>query len=431
MLLQLKYGDGFEEAKYRLNGGIQELRPDRIASLQKPRELILAALDKPIVSYPFRRSFRRAKNLAIVVSNKLWPETTRLMLPVLLDALNQAFVMDEEISILVANGQDEPLNRAELRALVGDKVLKRVPAIQHDCRKSQAHEYIGETRQGTPIFVNKHLLDADETILCSTISHHFITGYSGGPGLIVPGCAGQETISRTCQLAFNKEKHFFNRHCADGLIDGNPVYDDIRDACRNLSPKYGIYTIVNGKNKIIAAFAGNPLQAHAAGCRTIDWLNFLKIDRKADLTIVSAGGAPNDRSFVSSYAALHRAYSATRDGGIVILLAECEKGIGATTFLEWFDKKRNGALTPEAASKSVLARLIAVATSEIAMRQNIYFVSKLNSKIVNKLGFRHFSSLQKALDAGLSQLSAKHLAYVIPDGTVAVPRFVPPIGVVH
>ena len=431
MLLQLKYGAGFAEAKYRLNGGIQELRSNRIASLQNPRELILSALEKPIVAYPFIRSFRRAKNLALVVNNNLWPPTTRIMLPVLLDALNQAFVPDDEISILVANGQDVPLNRTELKTLIGENTLKRVAVIQHDCRKSQEQEYVGETRLGTPIFVNKHLLDADEVILCGTISHHYITGYSGGPELIVPGCAGLETISRTCQHAFNKEKHFFNHRCADGVINGNPVYDDIRDACRNLSPKYGIYTVVNGKNTIIAAFAGNPLQAHAAGCRTLDRLNFLKIERKADLTIVSAGGAPNDNSFISSYAALHRAYSATRKGGIVILLAECDKGVGASTFLEWFEKRENGAFTPKVASKSVLSRLIATATHEIAMRQNIYIVSKLKADTVAKLGLRHFSTLQSALDAGLRQLSAKHLMYVIPDGSVTVPRYIPPKTVVH
>ncbi|MFQ5633035.1 MAG: nickel-dependent lactate racemase, partial [bacterium] len=431
MLLQMKYGDGFAEARYRLNGGIQELRPNRIASLQQPRELILAAFDKPIVSYPFRRSFRRAKNLTIVVSNSMWPATTKLILPVLLDALNQTFVPDNEVSILVANGHNAPLNRIALKSLIGEKILKRVPIIQHNCKKSQEHEYIGETRQGTPIFVNKQLLDADEVILCSTISHNFITGYSGGPELIVPGCAGLETISRTCSLAFNKDKHSFNHRCADGVIDGNPVYDDIRDACRNLSPRYGIYTIVNGKNTVIAAFAGNPLQAHAAGCRTLDRLNFLKIDRKSDLTIVSAGGAPNDFSFISSYAALHRAYHATRDGGIVILLAECEKGIGAKTFIEWFETRKNGAFEPLNASQSVLMRLIAAATHEIAMRQKIYLVSKLNSAIVNKLGFRHFLSLQNALDTGLRQLPGNHLTYVIPDGAVAVPRYVPPKKVVH
>lgn len=431
MLLQLKYGDGFAEAKYRLNGGIQELRSNRIASLQNPNQLIQSALEKPIGSYPFRRSFRRAKNLAIVVSNSSWPQTTKLMLPALFDALNQAFVPDDEISIVVANGQDVPLNRTELKALIGENILKRVSVVQHDCRRSKEHAYIGETRLGTPIFVNKHLLDADEIILCGRISHHYITGYSGGPELIVPGCAGLETISRTCQLAFNKEKHFFNQRCADGVINGNPVHDDIRDACRNLSPKYGIYTVVNGKNTIIAAFAGNPLQAHAAGCRTLDRLNFLKIERKADLTIVSAGGAPNDNSFIGSYAALHRAYSATREGGVVILLAECDQGVGASTFLEWFEKRKNGAFTPKGAPKSVLARLVATATHEIAMRQNIYIVSKLNADTVAKLGFRHFSTLQSALDAGLRQLSAKHLMYVIPDGSVTVPRYIPPKRVAH
>jgi nickel-dependent lactate racemase len=427
MLLKLKYGDGFEEAHFRLNGRIKELRPNRVASLQKPEALISAALDKPIVSYPIKRAFRRAKNLVVVVGNHHLPATTKLMLPLFIDALNQAFVPDEEISILIANGPDAPLPKNKIKTLVGENIIERIPVLQHNCRKTNAHEYVGETRQGTPLFVNKHLLDADEIILCGTISHHFITGYTGGPELIVPGCAGLETIARINLLALNKEKSAFNHRCADGAIDGNPVYEDIRDAFRSLSPKFGFYTIVNDQNAPVAAFAGNPLQAHAAGCRAIDRLNLLRINQKADLTIVSAGGSPNDLDFIRSYPALHRACYATREGGVVVLLAACCNGIGETASRHWFDERKNGTLPSKKASRSVLNRLLTASIQEMTTRRQIFLVSHLRPAIANKMGFRHFSCLQKALEAGMKMLSPKPVTYVIPNGMVAVPRYVRPL----
>lgn len=426
MLLKLKYGDGFEEANFRFNGSIKELHSNRVASLQKPEVLISAALDKPIVSYPIKRAFRRAKNLVIVVGNHHWSAATKLLLPPLINALSQAFVPDDEISILIANGADAPLPKNKVKSLIGEKIIERIPVLQHDCRKKQKHEFVGETRRRTPLFVNKHLLDADEIILCSTISHHFMTGYSGGPELIVPGCAGLETISRINLLALKKEKPAFNHRCADGAIHGNPVHEDIQDAFRSLSPKFGFYTIVNDQNVPIVAYAGNPLQAHVAGCRAIDRLNLLKINQKADLTIVSAGGAPNDLDFIRSYPALHRACYATRDGGVVVLLAACCNGIGETASRHWFDERKKSALSSKKTSHSVLNRLLTASIQEMTTRQQIFLVSHLRPAIANKMGFRQFSCLQEALEAGLAILPPKPVTYVIPNGIVAVPRYVPP-----
>lgn len=421
MLLQLKYGKGFASAKIRMNSNMIQLEPNHIASLQKPPALIAKALEKPVAAYPLKTSFRRSKNLLLVVSNRHWPDTTKLLLAELLNALNQVAVPDAEIGVLVANGADGPLPRKAVAELLGDDLPKRISVYQHDFRDTQALEYIGETRKGTQVFVNKHLLDADEIILCDSVSHHIFAGYSGGPALIVPGCAGQETISRLCQLALAPDRKKIDPLCTDGSLAQNPVYHEIREACRNISPRFGVYAVTNNKGELISAYAGNPYQAHAAACRALDQLNVLPIAKKASLTIVGAGGAPKDETFLQSITALSRGCAITEEGGIVILVAACANGVGAAA-IERFDQKKAVPSHPSGTAELTPADLMIMASRESARSHKIFVVSQLEPALVRQMGFQPFASLQNALETAEAQQSKAQLTYVIADGTVVVPQ---------
>lgn len=422
MIVQLKYGDGRLEAHCRLNGSMVELHPHRITSLQRAEDQLRSALERPVVAYPFKRVFRRAKNLLLILPATAPENALQIMARTLVETLNQIFVPDEEIKIFIANASPRPFNQRSLQKLVGAEISARFAVFQNDPNDTQAFEYIGETRRGTPVFINRHLLEADELILCGTIAHHFLTGYTGGPELLVPGCAGAETINRIGQLAF---RDLCGRadNCMDGVFEGNPIYQEIRDAYKGISPRYGLFAIVNGNDRIIAAFAGNPLQAHIAGCHAVDRLNRLPIARKADFTIVGAGGAPKDTDFLQAFTALHHARAATREGGILIFVAACSQGIGTPGFIDQFDLAKNGTLPLRPHALAGFERFIARSTMEIACRQNVFFVSNLAPDLVQKIGFTPFSDFQQAVDAAMDRLPPRPLTYIIPDGSIAVPHY--------
>src|SRR5574341_625994 len=186
MELRLKYGAGSIQAEFKSPGprGIVELHTKHIATLQKPADIVSQALDKPLGCYPFNETFRAARNVLIVVPDPLPPSGLKTAtncetlcdaehwLPVLRERLNRLCVPDEEITILVARQVDAPpagCPRAyDFAALVGDKVRVH----WHDPRNHKALEYVGLTRRGTPVFVNRLLLDADHVILGGTVSHY-------------------------------------------------------------------------------------------------------------------------------------------------------------------------------------------------------------------------------------------------------------------
>lgn len=422
MIIKLKYGSGFEQATLQRAYPVRELASSRVASLLSPVAMVATALEKPIGTYPLRRSFRRARNLVIVVPNRPCHGATRTALPVLIEALNRADVVDEEIKIMVATGGDHPLAPAAVAELIGPELQARLAVFQHAADDAAALEYIGETRRGTPVFVDKLLLDADEVIICGTIFHDFAYGYVGGPELVVPGCAGLETISRLRSLALDQNQHRLHPNCSDGAIEGNPLYEETREACRSLPVKFGLYTVTNGRNDVVAAFAGHPLQAYAAGCRTLDVLSQAQIREQADLTIVSCGGAPQDATLHGAYAALHRASYATRDGGSIIFVAACANGNGID-ILSTYGTDGEAHPAPETAGAALLSStLIARALRERTRRFNIFMVSQLDAAITRELAVRHCSSLQQAVDQATANLPAHALIYIIPNGTNTIPR---------
>jgi nickel-dependent lactate racemase len=281
--------------------------------------------------------------------------------------------------------------------------------------------YIGETKRGTPIFVNNLVADAENIIICGTVVHHYFAGYGGGPKMIMPGCAGYESITRNHALAIDHARLRLHAGCQDGKVDGNPLQQDLREAFKFISVTFLLHTIMNGSQNIIGAVAGEPLQAHAAGCRMIDDLYRVRIREKADLIIVSCGGHPRDINYIQSHKSLHHAFYAVKPDGVIILLAKCPEGIGSQTFLEWFDYDAPEKLHHELLHHYKLNGTTALATMQKARESKVIAVTDLPGEIVSRLGFLPAPTLADAISLARKKLPEQFSTYIMPNGALAVP----------
>jgi nickel-dependent lactate racemase len=474
MEMRLKYGAGSQQAEFKASGlrHFVELQAKHIATLQKPADIVSQALDKPLGCYPFNELFRAARNVLIVVPDPLPPGLTtaqgietfggaKQWLPLLRERLNRLWVPDEEITILVARHIDTPPSEAsrsyDFAPLVGNKVRVH----WHDPHNHKALEYVGLTKRGTPVFVNRLLLDADHTILCGTVSHHPFAGYDGGPRLIVPGCAGQETISRHYALALDPEAPRLHSRCRDAVVEANPLQEDCREALRFITASFLVHTVLNEQQQVIGAAAGEPLQAFAASCRMLDDIFLAPIAQPAHLVIVSCGGFPHDRDYRAAHQALHRAVRVVRPGGVIILLAECREGLGSPALSNWFRKNAAGdhneawpngekidwqglphstGLSSRWFHQNEPEALIALSTMQKAREAHLVAVTKLEPAIAKSLGFTPVASLHEALAlaetwlknsspsqsacASPTQKSWRDIfsAFVISNGTLLIPQ---------
>jgi nickel-dependent lactate racemase len=298
--------------------------------------------------------------------------------------------------------------------------------------------YVGTTRRGTPVFLNKRILDADYVIVCGSVTHDPFAGFGGGPRLMVPGCAGQETIIRHQILGIDPEASCLHPRCRDAIIEANPLQEDAREAFRLVTINFLLHTVLNEHNQIIGAVAGEPLQAYAAGCRMLDDIYRAPANHLADLVIVSGGGLPSDDHYRKAHTALHRAARVVRRGGVIIFLAACQKGIGSSDLLNWFRQEAAG-LTAENQPLAGMQKidvhrlhhyflhncvadgLIALSTMQKARENRIIAVTELEPQLVKNMGFIPAESFRHALELAEPWLPDIYSAYVIPNGSLLVP----------
>jgi nickel-dependent lactate racemase len=263
--------------------------------------------------------------------------------------------------------------------------------------------------------------DADHIIVCGTVVHHYFAGFGGGPKMIMPGCAGYESIARNHALSIDPAELRLHPGCGDGKVEGNPLQEDLREAFKFIDVSFLLHTILNSRNDVIGAVAGEPLQAHAAGCRIVDDIYRVPIREPADLVIVSCGGYPKDINFIQAHKSLHHAFGAVRPGGVIVLVAACAQGIGSPTFMEWFDYPDPNHLHHALRHHYKINGTTALSTMQKAREAHIIAVTSLPVEVVRKLGFSPAASLAEALQTAQGLLPESYTTFVMPSGSLAVP----------
>jgi nickel-dependent lactate racemase len=424
MILKLKYGAGSVEAEFRPPRQTAELKTKRIATLQKPEEIINQALDQPIGCFPFAQLFKKAGHIVLLVPDEVYDTGGAYYLPLLLRRLKALGVSMREVTILVAGVWGARRNGVPY-LIETEKEGEGFPrVVYHDANDAKSLEYAGETKRGTPVFVNRLLADAEYVIVCGASGYHSFAGYRGGPELLVSSCTGRETMERNLLLACDLAEGRLHPRCYDGVLGGNPVQEDMREAFRFLSLDFLLHTVLNDRNQMVGAVAGEPLQAHAAGCHMVDDIYRVPVAQMAEATIVSCGGHPHDRNFLEAHRGLHHACRVTNPGGTIIFVAECAKGLGSPHLLPANRAEVLQILAPRELGHYPPEMVWALSAKQKARDYRIIAVTNLAEKIVSGLGFTPAGSLREALQLAQPALSESKLCYLIPNGTTTVPEIV-------
>ncbi|MBR9975522.1 MAG: nickel-dependent lactate racemase, partial [Bacteroidetes bacterium] len=332
-VLELAYASGLQRAPLPADWIHHRLRTADSPAGRSEDEVI-----ESILSGPFGPSLHdfldSAHPLLVLVSDKTRRCRTSLFLPRLLRIVHDAGIPPDRIRLLFATGTHPPQTDAEKRDILGGDILDRYEVFEHRARDEEACVELGTTRFGTPVRVNRLLAEATQVIATGTIVHHYFAGFGGGAKLFVPGVAAYSTAIANHRRTITEDGRF-QPGCTDGVVDGNPVIEDIMDARRFMPRHWYFAALLDGAGRIADGVCGDLDAAHAEGCRRVDARFRVPVDRLADLTIVSAGGYPKDINVIQAHKALHHASYATKDGGTIICLAECRDGIGNAEFLRW------------------------------------------------------------------------------------------------
>lgn len=283
---------------------------------------IYKALREPIGARPLAEVVKPGEKVAIVVNDITRLARADLTLPPIVKTLNEAGVPDSGIFIVFALGTHRRQTDEERRRIVGDEIYGRLRMFDHIGTDDANLVTVGKTSFGNVIEINRQVWEADRIILTGEILYHQIAGYSGGRKSLVPGVAGNRTIT------FNHSM-IFDPLCRAGVLDGNPAHEDLLEACRMVEPDFIVSVVLNPAGKLLRVFAGHYDLAHREGCKAVDELLATEVKESYDLIVASAGGNPLDIDLRQAQKGMENACRALRPGGSLFYYAECPNGSGS------------------------------------------------------------------------------------------------------
>jgi nickel-dependent lactate racemase len=416
--MELKYGEtSFTLALPEKNLlGVIRANP-KVVDLS-PEEIITAALDgcKAQIS-----AMRPSGKVVIITSDITRYTGSEIYLPMLVERLNSAGISDDSITIIIALGIHRRQSEAEHRKITGS-LFGRIRVLDHDCDDPGKIVTAGFTTGGLEVAINRTVAEADHLILTGTIGFHYFAGFGGGRKSVLPGVASRAACMASHFNVLNPgEGSGKNSSATTGNLENNPVHAAMDEACAMVQPDFILNTVLSPQKRIIAAFAGDWRGAHRDGCGFYADNFAFPLKERADLVVVSCGGFPKDINVIQSHKSMEYAGQALKEGGVMILLAECRDGYGNATFFDWFRFLDLTSFETGLRAHYEINGQTAYSLLQKALRFTVILVSSLPPEEVRTMHMTPAESLDRALQIASELLPDDFTAYLIPEGGTVLP----------
>ncbi len=376
-----------------------------------------AAFDSPIASPPLDEIVGSDDSVLIVVSDATRATASAQVVNLLVRRLVQAGVSPADIAIIFATGIHRPVSEKEKTELLSPFIVQRLRVMQHDAYDRTQLTTLGITESGVTVEVNSALKEFSHVFLTGGVTFHYFAGFTGGRKSICPGLASAKTIEATHMLAMDFHTGGRKAGVRAGALDGNAVHEECERVAQLVAPAFGINTIVDEKKQAVKIFCGNWRLAHRAACDYYMERHSVDVAAKRDVVIVSCGGFPHDINLIQAHKALDMAALACRDGGTIVLIAECSDGLGRPDFLKWFDAKDSRELETRLVNGYEVNGQTAWALLTKAERYRVCLISELPSAEVERMRMTSVRTIAEALEhAEVGE------GFIMPRGAALLPR---------
>ena len=412
MKLEFGFGEGVQAVEVPDRNLLGVLMANEVPKGLTNEAEVARALAHPIGTPRLGEIVCPGEKIAIVTSDITRPCPTWRILPALLDELYAAGCRREDIALVFALGSHRHHTQEEQRKLAGERAWAEIRCVDGDPSDCV---HMGETDCGTPVDITRIVAEADRRICLGNIEYHYFAGYSGGAKAIMPGCSTREAIQSNHRMMVREEAHA-------GNLDSNPLRQDLEQAAAICGVDFIVNVVLDEHKQIVRAVAGDLVKAHREGCKFLDQMYLKPIGSRADIVLVSQGGAPKDLNLYQTQKALDNAKHAVKPGGTIILIGSCREGLGEKVFEQWM----LSAPTPESMIERIgrdfqLGGHKAAAIAMVLKNAEIYLVSELDDDFVEKIFLKPAKSAQDALDRAFARLGPDATVLAMPYGGSTLP----------
>lgn len=393
-----------------LESGINVYDPEKSGD-----ELVLEAMANPVGSPRLCELAKGKENVVIIASDHTRPVPSKVIIPKMLEEIRQG-APECKITILIATGCHRGTTKEELASKFGDDIVNNENIYVHDCDEREMLVNIGTLPSGGECVINKIAAEADLLVSEGFIEPHFFAGFSGGRKSVLPGVCARETV-----LANHCSEFINNENCRTGILENNPMHNDMLWAAKTAKLAYIVNVVLNDKKEVIFATAGDCEAAHKCGT------DFLRkhcgvCAREADVVITTNGGYPLDQNVYQAVKGMTAAEASVKKGGVIIMLAKSNDGIGGDHFyhqlcdepdikktMELFLSRGRGQTVPDQWQTQVLLRVL--------FHAKVIYISEMADDQVEKMHLIPAHSIDEALKKAKEILGKDEITVTaIPDG---------------
>ncbi|UCH86634.1 MAG: nickel-dependent lactate racemase [Dehalococcoidia bacterium] len=423
MKVHLPYGrQGLE---VELPTQAQVLLPERVPALVRPEEAVRQALRQPIGSPPLAELVRPTDRVAIVFSDITRPTPNHILLPAILAELAARGVPKENVALVNATGMHRPNTREELIAMLGQDVVDSYRIVQHDARDREQQTFLSKNERGAEIWINGDYMRADVRILTGFVEPHMFAGYSGGGKAVLPGIADAEII-----MSNHGGSMLAHPRATWCHAEGNPVFEEARRVALATQPAFIVNVTLNERKEVTGVFAGEMVQAHDAGIAFAERAHVQPLHQRYDIVVSTNMGYPADINLYQSVKGMSVAAQAVKEGGAIVLAAECADGLGQAHYAEMLAWRKTPRELLDMVLEPGFAELEQWAIqcqTMVQVRADVYLYSSLGPEQTRRTHLKHCRDINETVAALLEDCRRKNdgnepSILVLPFGQLAVPR---------
>jgi len=414
MIVEIPYGE--KSVKFDISEPYEVIIPKKV-SIKDEDKLIEEALENPVGGKSYDEFADNTKKLLVIINDATRPTPTSKILKYLLPVLSS----HPDVKFLVATGVHRAPTEEEYRFIFGDtyEVFRR-RVIAHDARKKEYMTYLGKSKNGTEMYINKLVPEYKNILVIGSVEPHYFAGYTGGRKSFLPGVASYKTIEMNHKLALSDDARALK-------LKGNPVHEDMVDAMNVLKSLnvFSIQTVLTGEHKLYAVTAGDLHKSFEAAIKLSNKIFCVSLKEKGNI-VITVAPYPMDIDLYQSQKAIDNAKHALEKDGILILVSKCRMGVGEEAFLDLMCKSDK----PEGVLKILkgeykLGYHKAAKMAQIGTWAEMWAVTDLPDETIKKAMLKPYPNVQKAVDKAIKKIRSKGKKpriIVMPLGSLTIPN---------
>jgi nickel-dependent lactate racemase len=313
------YGDRPLEISFPDSWEVEVVEGRRLPPLTESQ--IEASIQQPIGSNPLVEIARGKRDAVLLVDDLSRPTPAGMLLPTVVQLLQDAGIPRGGISVVIAGGTHHPATEEQTRRKTGMDPRSGLRIIPHSTQSDLTR--IGKTGSGLPIDVNRHVAGADLKIAIGTISPHSFAGFSGGTKMVYPGVCGMRTV---------RDMHSYLKGSSrrGGELE-TEARNEMRRAGDFLGLDFIINVVLNHEREIAALFAGHREEAFTRGVEYFE--SVYRVGPAKNARVVVSDAYPFDTTFQIAYYRGFWPFWYASEEATRIAIAACSEGMGTHELL--------------------------------------------------------------------------------------------------